>query len=313
MELPVAQVERFCDIDTKKCVIELSYASKIPLDSSQLLLGGNGANVAIGTKRLGVESLLVAELGEGILADYAKKILEGQIDTKYVTQTPGVSEGFGAVLVYQGERTILSYYPPGKPAFPLDLPQAEWAYLTSVGEDFEDYFEQVLLWLSKFPVKLVFNPGGRQIAKGRDWLRKYFEKCEIIFVNREEGEEIAGLVKTQGKEKELISALLRLGPRKVVVTDGTFGVFAGDGQKHYKAGILPIDAIERTGAGDAFSSGCLSALISGKSLSEGLFWGSLNSSSVIGYIGPQKGLLFEKDIPAWAERARSFGFKVEEF
>ena len=315
LELPAEAAEKLCDIDTKKCVIELSYSSKIPLDGVHFLLGGNGANVAVGTKRLGVDSMLVAELGQGPLADFSKKELDREIDTTYVTQTEGVAQGFGAVIMYQGERTILSYYAPLDPQLPkeIDRCETEWAYLTSTGERFERYYEQIYEWLTKCESKLAFNPGGRQIAKGTDWLKKYLERCEIIFVNREEAEKIVGTSGTFGKEKDLLKSLSSLGPKICVVTDGADGSFVYDGKRYIKAGILPIDSYERTGAGDAFGVGCLSAIIKGKSFEEALLWGTINSASVIGYIGPENGLLAEKDIPEWIERAKSSEVKVEEF
>jgi sugar/nucleoside kinase (ribokinase family) len=97
-----------------------------------------------------------------------------------------------------------------------------------------------------------------------------------------------------------------------VITDGGNGSFVYDGSKFFKAGVLPVDAYERTGAGDAFGSGCLSAIIKNKPLDEALVWGTLNSASVIGYVGPQKGLLKESDIDLWKERYVSSGVKVEE-
>jgi sugar/nucleoside kinase (ribokinase family) len=81
--------------------------------------------------------------------------------------------------------------------------------------------------------------------------------------------------------------------------------------KFYKVGIMPLEAYERTGAGDAFGSGCLSALIHGKSLEESLLWGTCNSGSVIGYTGSQRGLLKESEMEVWLERARSSGVTVQ--
>ena len=78
----------------------------------------------------------------------------------------------------------------------------------------------------------------------------------------------------------------------------------------FKVGVLPVDAYERTGAGDAFGSGCLSALIHGKPLDEALLWGTCNSASVIGYTGSQKGLLKDSEMPVWLERAKSSGVSV---
>jgi sugar/nucleoside kinase (ribokinase family) len=54
-------------------------------------------------------------------------------------------------------------------------------------------------------------------------------------------------------------------------------------------------------------------LIKGKTFEEALLWGTVNSASVIGYTGPQKGLLKEEEMLEWLERARSSGVEVKEF
>lgn len=313
LSLPEDRANRHCDLDDKKCVIELSYASKIPLQAVEFLVGGNGANVAVGTKRLGINSVLIAEVGTGPMGDHTMDELKKEIDVSLVSQQDGVPAGFGAVIVYQGERTILSYYPPVTPKFPADTCGAEWAYLTSTGERFADYYEDVYKWLKSCNPKLAFNPGGRQIKKGAQWLKKYLEATELLILNREEGEAIADLSGTFGKEKVLIDALREFGPRMVVVTDGTNGSFAFDGEKYVHCGILPIDGVERTGAGDASSAAMLASLIQGKSMGEALLRATINSASVIGYFGPQPGLLREDQMPEWIERARSCEVKVEEF
>lgn len=314
LTFPDDKADTFCDLDTQKCVLQLSYASKIPMKSVKFLLGGNGANVAVGSMRMGISCTLAAEVGSGVMGDYALMELEKQgVDTTFVTQSPDVPAGFGAVINYQGERTILSYYPPHEPPFPEHVCEAEWVYLTSVGESFEKYYEKVLDWLNHCSPKVAFNPGGRQIAKGKEWMAPYLGKTEILIANREESEEIAGFKESFGREKELMDTLLSLGPKKVLVTDGKNGSYAYSDGKYYHLGILPVEAIERTGAGDATSTGLLSALIKGKSMQEAMMWGMLNSTSVIGYIGPQDGLLHERDVAVWMERAQSAGLKVEEF
>jgi len=311
LDLPDKEAEGVCDLDTQDCFIKLSYAAKIPLKSVYFSVGGNGANVAIGTKRLGVDSVLVAELGIGIFADFARKELEKEIEITYVSQSPNIQESFGTVLMYQGERTILSYYSPLESTFPSNLEPAEWCYLTSTGENFENYFEDAYLWIEKFRPKLVFNPGGRQISKGKDWLAKYLSKTDLIFINRQEAEEIVQIKDTYGREKNLLAEVGKLGPEKVVITDGMDGAYAYDGVKFYHCPVFPIDAIERTGAGDAFSSGALAALILGKSLQEALLWGTLNSASVISFVGPQRGLIKSGDLSKWFERADSVGLKTQ--
>ena len=52
MQLPPEQADQLCSLDDKLCVIQLAYSAKLPLKQVDFLTGGNGANVAIGSKRL---------------------------------------------------------------------------------------------------------------------------------------------------------------------------------------------------------------------------------------------------------------------
>ncbi len=313
LEVPDDRAEQVCNIDTKRCVLELSYGEKISLKSATYLVGGNGANVAVGVKRLGLETQLVAELGSGILSDFAKKELGKEIDLKYVTQTEGVQEGFGGVIVYHGERTILSFYSPERPSFPSDLPQSEWMYLTSVGENFEGFFDDVYAWLAKGNAKVAFNPGGRQIKKGKEWLGKYLQKTELLLVNREEGEAIAQVSESYSDEKKLLDALSALGAKNIIVTDGMNGSYAkSTDNQYFHVGVLPIDSIERTGAGDSYSTASIAAFMKGKDLATAMLWGTVNAASKIGYVGPQKGLLREDQLDEWLDRAKSSGVEVRQ-
>jgi sugar/nucleoside kinase (ribokinase family) len=53
----------------------------------------------------------------------------------------------------------------------------------------------------------------------------------------------------------------------------------------------PAPPVDRTGAGDSFSSTFTAAIIQGKDPAEALSWGPINSMSVVQYVGAQEGLL----------------------
>jgi len=65
----------------------------------------------------------------------------------------------------------------------------------------------------------------------------------------------------------------------------------------------PKPPYERTGAGDAFSSTIVTALALGKTLSEALQWGGINSMSVVQYIGAQAGLLSREKLEEYLKNA----------
>lgn len=309
-----AESKSLCEVNEKDCLICFSYGDKIPVKNLEFSTGGNAANNAVGIKRMGLNASIVLTVGDDDIGERIKaKLTKEGVDTSFITTEPGAMSNYSSVISYMGERTIFVYHAPRHYAFPKNLPKTSWAYLTSMGESFQSFYIEVLDWLKANPeVKLGFNPGSYQFKAGTEVMKPILERTHVLFVNREEAERITGMEDTAGKEKELLKSLANFGPKICVITDGGTGSFIYDGTRFVHAGVLPVDAYERTGAGDAFGSGCLSALIKGKTLEEALLWGTLNSASVIGYTGPQRGLLTEENMPEWMERAKSSGVEVKE-
>lgn len=309
--------ETVCKLDTEQCLICFSYGDKIPVKNLEFSVGGNAANNSVGAKRLGVNTGIVLTLGDDSTGNMIVDKLRAEgVDLTYVIQQPETASNYSTVVNYSGERTILVYHAPRSYEFPVQLPVTPWVYLTSMGESFRPFYNHVSDWLKKnSSIKLAFNPGSWQLREGIESYRDIVAGTYVIYVNREEAAKLTNFEgDSTGKERDLLIALNKLGPKISIVTDGGRGSFAYDSinGKFFKVGVLPVDPFERTGAGDAFGSGSLSALIHGKSLDEALLWGTINSASVIGYTGPQKGLLKLEEIDTWLERAKSSGVKVEQ-
>ncbi len=84
-----------------------------------------------------------------------------------------------------------------------------------------------------------------------------------------------------------------------VITDGLNGATAKDSNGEFvQKGIYdngqPV--LDRTGAGDAFSSGFMSAILLKKSLKEAVAWGIVNAGSRVRVIGASNGLLDREEM-----------------
>ena len=90
-----------------------------------------------------------------------------------------------------------------------------------------------------------------------------------------------------------------MGSKQVVITDGPAGAYSHDGGKYWYMPTMEAPVVERTGAGDAFGSGFMGAMLTGKPVEECLKWGACNSASVLGYVGPQAGLLTIEKMGEW--------------
>lgn len=246
--------ETLCRLDDKDCLICFSYGDKIPVKDFGFSIGGNAVNNAVGTKRLGINSTVVLTLGDDDIGNrIVAKLKEESVDTTYIVKQPSTNSNYSTIVHYLGERTIFTYKVPRDYEFPAQLPPSPWVYLTSMGKSFKPVYDKVVEHLKQNPeIKLAFNPGSRQIRVGTQSLRNVLEVTYAAYVNRKEAEILTGRDASLGKEKELLKALSSLGPKVSIITDGVNGSFAYDGTGFFKAGVLPIDAHERTGAGDAF-------------------------------------------------------------
>lgn len=309
-----SESETFCEIQSEDSMIAFKYGDKIPVNNVDYSIGGNAANNSVGVKRLGIRVAPILTLGDDSTSNQiVETFIKEGVNTSYIYRANNTASNLSTVIVVGGERTIFTYNKDKDYSFPTEFPKTSWIYLTSMGDNFTETYKKTAEIVKSNPeIKLAFNPGSRQVRAGAEKFLDILEVCYVLYVNRQEAETISGVKDTKGQEKELLSALNKLGPKISIVTDGPNGSFVFDGEKYYHSGVLPIDAFERTGAGDSFGAGCVAALVKGKDIKEALLWGTVNSASVIGYVGAQRGLLKESEIPEWIERARSSEVRVEE-
>ena len=221
------------------------------------------------------------------------------VDTHLVRFDPGQPSNRNFVLWFGPDRTILvrhelyDYHWPH--LSPREVPR--WVYLSSVGSHAPEYFDRIVAWLDDEPsVVLAFQPGSFQIAQGYEPFKNLYRRAHVLICNREEAVEIGG--GDHSDVGDLLASLHRLGPEIVVVTDGPEGAYASDGTNRLFAPAYPDPSPprERTGAGDAFSSTLVGALVRGRPLVEAMAWAPINAMSVVQQVGSQTGLITESEL-----------------
>lgn len=292
-----------CKLNKEKRWLSLHYADKISIVHSTQSVGGNAANVAVGMRKLGFKTAIVTELGDDVNGHVIMDDLARQkVDTSFVKILKGKDTRYSIVLNYQAERTILSYHAPRHYTLPT-LPKTKWIYYSSLGASFEKLQDALVHYLKKNPeVKLAMNPGSHQIKNGIKKIRELLSRTDVLLVNKEEAE---GLVGKKKKIKDLLRALHIHGVQTVAITDSGKGSFGSDGEHMLFMPAYPIAPIAKTGAGDAFASGFLSALLHGKNLSEAMQWGTANAGGVIQKFGAQNGLLTKAGVLKLVEKYKN--------
>lgn len=277
--------------------LALPFGEKVPVGPSTSVIGGNAANCAVGSARLGLKSAIYTHVGNKdedrwdnrIVANFKKE----NVDTRYVLETDLLPSGHNIILDFKGERTVLSHHQPWEYNLP-DLDPTGWVYLTSMSPSYlqSNIDDQIINFINRSGAKLVFQPGNVQLKSGPRKSCKLLVSSNLFVVNLEEAKVFLGH-KTTDKipVKKLLSKLADLGPKMVVITDGPNGSFGFDGENFYQMGIFPAKLVEMTGCGDAYTTGVVAGLFYGEDLAGAMRWGAANSASVVEYIGPQAGLL----------------------
>ena len=304
--IKLQDAEVSCDVNDDLCKICMNFGDKIPYEEVyEIKAVGNSPNAGVSAHRLGLSSVLLADIGDDRNGDDCLETLKTEgIDTEYIRVHAGKKTNYHYVLWYKAERTILVKHTEFDYHLPENMPVPKWIYLSSMAENSLPYHRQIAQYLADNPtVKLAFQPGTFQIKLGADTLKDIYTHTELFFCNVEESKRI---LKTEEADiKALLSAMCELGPRTVIITDGPKGAYAYDGTDYWHMPMYPDPKppVDRTGAGDSFASTVTSALALGKSLPEALSWGPINSMSVVQYVGAQEGLLSREKLEAYLATA----------
>ena len=303
IELSEKDARVACDIEGKPCQLMMNFGEKLPYkDVTVVNAVGNAPNAAVSAQRLGLKSALVTNIGHDRYGkDCLDSLRKDGVSTDYVQMHEGKKTNYHYVLRLGAERTILikhEAYPYRFPAF--DAPP-RYIYFSSVGEGALAFHHEIAAYVKTHPeTKLVFQPGTFQIRVGHEALKDLYEVTKIFFCNKEEAKLV--LDTKEDDVPKLLKGLKKLGPKMPVITDGPKGSYALDSATDTESVWYmpmypdPSPPVDRTGAGDSFSSTFTAAIALGKSVKEALMWGPVNSMSVVQYIGAQKGLLTRAEI-----------------
>lgn len=297
-----------CKVDTDACELCVPFGDKIPYDSVKVISAvGNSPNAAVSASRLGLSVALMTDIGGDQNGKDCLAVLEKEgIDTTFVKIHEDKITNYHYVLLYDVDRTILIKHQDYERIWPkIDNSESpSWIYLSSLGEDSLNFHSEISKYLKENPeVKLAFQPGTYQIKFGKENLKDIYERTEIFFCNLEEAEKI---LEIENRDiLTLVKGIHNLGPKIVVISDGPKGAYLYINEELWHNPVYPDIAppLDRTGAGDAFSSTFTGALALGKTPIEAFSWGPINSMSVVQKLGAQEGLLSREKLEEYLKNA----------
>ncbi len=281
--------------DSEKQQICFVHGSKIPVDKFYSSIGGNSVNVATGCSRMGLKTAVYTEISDdtngNLIINELNKL---GINTEFCIKNQGEVTNVNSIVVHNYERTIFSYHAPRNYKV-RDWEKPTFLYYTSIGEGFEKFQMELIDYIEKNKdIGVIFNPGTQQMKAGYNSIKEFLEVTNILILNLDEAVRLVG-------EKPLPKMhidLQKLGPKLTVITDGKNGASGFDGENLVKVSAYTDgrEVKDKTGAGDAFSSGFISAIFHKKPLKEALGWGSINSFGEITKESAGTGIFNKKEM-----------------
>ncbi len=307
--------------DTAKIIKEgdtewlaVPFGRKPPYEKVDIVKSvGPSPNVAVSIARLGYQAGLMAWVGGDATGTEALEHLhEEKVSTESMVVEQDKATSYWYVLCYQADRTMLVKSEKYRYEWRDPITKPDYIYLAYLGEDSWPLHEGLLDYLERNPdVKFALQPGTFHFKWGMDKMAALYRRSNIALMNREEAMDVTGL--GYDSVRDLANSLHELGPETVVITDGPNGSYASQNGKLLTIPNYPDPAppVERTGAGDAFSSTFVAAIAAGEPLETALAWAPINSMNVVQHIGAQAGLLSLDEIKRYLAEAPE-DYKVKE-
>lgn len=239
---------------------------EVPCKKVGRFQGGSSLNTCVNLGKMNYDIGFIGAMGndgDEIFDDFFEYVdLEGVMKKEAETGKTNCfidKSGERTILVDPGANGLLEFEDVSE-SFLFD---SEYLLIGSFVDD--EQFELQKKFVKKSPesTDLVFTPGHLYSQRGLAKNRDIIEESDFVFLNESE----AGLL-TGKCYRKACERLIEIGAKNVTVTRGKDGVFLKTPKLEENLQIEDKDAIDTTGAGDAFVSGFLSGLLKEKNLLE---------------------------------------------
>lgn len=267
--------------------------------------GGKGSNQAVAAHRAGANVTMVAKVGCDLFADFIMKFYKGEgMNTDYILRDPVCETGCALIMVDEKTAQNKIVVVPGANAR-FTAEDIEHCRALIEGADSILFQHEVNLDAQRLAMEIAHTAGVRVVlnpAPACEIPDEVMAMVDIITPNETEAQLLTGVEVTSLEDAERAAKVfLDKGVKSVVITMGSMGAFATDGVKSELLPRLKVNAVDTTGAGDAFNGGFVMALSEGHDLFEALRYGNATGALSVTKAGaaPSMPLRPEIDAMVW--------------
>ena len=251
--------------------------------------GGKGSNQAVAAHRAGADVTLVTKVGRDVFGKVALDFYRGEgMNTDYILEDESKETGVALIMVdevsAQNEIVIVSgacaNITPENVEQCRRLIEGASILLLQHEINFDAQYKVVEI-AHKAGVKIVLNP-----APAAEVPEEILKLIDTVTPNETEAQALTGVeVRTHADAERAAKVFLEKGVKNVVITMGALGAFATDGVRSELLPRLNVNAIDTTGAGDAFNGGFVMALSEGKDIFTALRYGNATGALSVTKLG----------------------------
>jgi ribokinase len=229
-------------------------------------LGGKGFNQAIAARRLGADVTVVGRVGDDEFGRLFLQALDREgIDARGVAIDREHGTGVAVITVTpDGENAIIQSPRANRALSAADVDAMRPTIATADAAllQLETSDEAALAFARAAPPPTIFNA-----APARTVSREMLAACDMLVVNEIEARTVAGSDSAR-THADLLQALVAAGARSVVLTLGAKGATSLTGGRVEHTPAPAIEAVDTTGAGDAFCAALAVRLAEGADLAD---------------------------------------------
>lgn len=290
------------------CIIDLaSRSDHLPVpgetvigSSFKLGLGGKGSNQAVAAHRAGANVNVITKVGKDIFGKMALDFYQSEgMNTDYVFIDDERETGTALIMVDENtaQNCILVVRGACGNVNDADIQKAqmviEEADLLLIQLEINmDAIYKIIDIASKAGVKIVLNTAPVQKIE-----KALFAKLDTVTPNEVEASLITGIeVVDEQTAAKAASVLLDWGVKNVVITMGKAGAFVMNKQRHEFIESIKVDALDTTGAGDAFNGAFVTAIVEGKDIFEAARFANATGALSVTKFGAAPAMPYREDI-----------------
>ena len=268
--------------------------------------GGKGANQAVAAAKLGAAVVMVSKVGDDMLGDGVLQNFERTgVDARHVERVAGQSTGTATILVDRsGDNCILIVKGANGDLTPEDVERAGDdlktcdLILTQLEVPLETVYA-TLAFGKRHGVKTALNPAPA--VRDLDMMRA--REASFLMPNETELAILTGLpVEFEAEVAAAAHSLVAKGVEAIIVTLGARGSLLATAKGARRIAPVKVEAIDTTGAGDAFIGSFARYLAAGLSLDAALAEATRYAAFSVTRRGAQKSFATEAEFEAFCAK-----------